>query len=141
MAWGRCLSTGPTLLLELGAAYTRVQLVRVYYLHIYDLGTFPQCLSAPAGVRLAGHRGEGKEWEGRGPEQLDIKYAKLSPPLGFWPFTGMPVKVHLLAGSAHATQSSALLGLPYHQILSTLLFQILSFLFSRRWQVFKDAPG
>lgn len=42
-----------------------------------------------------------------------MKYAKFSPPLGFWPFTGTPVEVHPLAGSAHATQSSALLGLPH----------------------------
>lgn len=74
------------------------------------------------------------------PEQLDIKYAKLSPPLGFWPFTGMPVEVHPLPGSAHATQSSALLGLPQITKLYSLFSKYLVFFpqedgkFSRMWQ-------
>lgn len=46
-------------------------------------------------------------------EQLIIKYSKRSPSLGFWPLAGMPVKVCPLPGSEHATQSSALQGLPH----------------------------
>lgn len=40
---------GPILFAEPGVGYTRVQLVRGYSLHIYDLGPFLQCLSAPVG--------------------------------------------------------------------------------------------
>lgn len=53
--------------------------------------------------------------EGRGgvAEQLIIKFSKLSPSLGFWPLTGMPVEVRPLPGSEHATPSSPPQGLPH----------------------------